>query len=305
MKKLQLLSAAVLFFMAFNFTSCSSEFEPLGEGVTIPDPTDPTDPEPTPGVFKADIDGVTYTATTTMVYITGGSIQMTAVRPAGDNFGFIIDGTTTGTYNAIDNIFTYNQAGSEFGWWAFNPDNDTQNTGSVIITEIDTVNHTISGTFSFTGYWSDDTNPSPPGPKQFTNGVFTDLPYTSESPTDDTFFAKVDGTDFNQIDLLAITTTLNSVEVISVGAENANTEGITVSVKSSLTTGTYTISGDLAADGVQIYYTNAAGEENDATSGSVTVTEKTADRIKGTFSGVVTIGGTNYSITAGSFDVAY
>jgi hypothetical protein len=304
MKKLKFLPLIMLLFAAFNFTSCSEDLEPVDPAIVVPDPTDPTDPVDN-GLFKVDIDGTTYTASTTLVYITGGTIQLTAVRASGDNFAFLLDGTTTGTYNAIDNLFAYTQAGQEYGWWGFNPDNEAQNVGSVTITEIDTVNHTISGTFSYTGYWSDTTDDTPPGPKQFTNGVFTDLPYTTDSPTNDTFFAKVNGVDFNQNDLLAIETEINSFEVISVGAENAAGAGITVSVSSSFGPGTHAITGDLLTDGVQIYYTAPDGGENDATSGSVTVTEKTADRIKGTFSGNVTIGTTTYSITAGSFDVAY
>lgn len=303
MKNIKFLPLFMLLFAAFNFTSCTQDLEPVDPAIVIPDPTDPTDP--TEGEFKATIDGSQYTASTTLVYITGGSIQISAVRASGDNFVLYLDGTTAGTYNALDNLLVYSPAGSEYGWWAFNPDDDTQNTGSVIVTEIDTVNQTISGTFSFTGYWSDLEDTSPPGPKQITNGVFTDLPYTTDSPTNDTFFAKVNGANFNQIDLLAVTTTINELEVISIGAENANTEGITVSVKSTLGVGNYGITGNLVTDGVQIYYTSADGEEAVATSGSVSITEKTADRIKGTFSGNVTIGSTTYSITAGSFDVAY
>ncbi|RZJ31079.1 MAG: hypothetical protein EOO48_03150 [Flavobacterium sp.] len=309
MKKLQLLSLVALFFTAFQFSSCTGDVEPVDPAIVIPNPTDPggggNGGGSGSGVFKVDIDGTTYTATTTLVYITGGSIQLSAVRAAGDSFGFLLDGTTAGTYTALDNLLAYNQAGSEFGWAGFNPDNETENTGSLVITQVDQVNHTISGTFSFTGYWTDGDNASPPAPKHFTNGVFTNLPYTTSSPTGDTFYAKVNGVDFNQNDLLAVTTTINSTEFISIGAANANDEELTVSVKSSFGVGSHTITGSLATDGVQIMYTNSAGDEGQATSGSVSITEKTASRIKGTFSGVVTIGSTNYTITAGSFDAAY
>ncbi|CAM3313489.1 Transferrin-binding protein B C-lobe/N-lobe beta barrel domain-containing protein [Flavobacterium longum] len=303
MKNIKFLPLFMLLFAAFNFTSCTQDLEPVDPAIVIPDPTDPTDP--TEGEFKATIDGSQYTASTTLVYITGGAIQITAVRPSGDNFGFILDGTATGTYGSVDNILTYNPAGSEFGWWAVNPEDGEQNVGSVIVTEIDTVNQTISGTFSFTGYWSDFEDTSPPAPKQITNGVFTDLPYTTDSPTNDTFFAKVNGVNFNQNNLLTAVISVNEVEVISIGVENANGEAMTVSVSTELGVGSYPITGSLNTDGVQIIYTNAAGQEGTATSGSVSISEVTDDRIKGTFSGNVTIGSTTYSITAGSFDVAY
>jgi len=293
-------------FLALAFSaltvSCSDDIEPLGQGVVIPTPGEGGNT--TGGVFKVDIDGSHYEATTTQVFISGGSIQIAAMRTQGDSFGFLLSGTGQATYPANTNIVAYTPAGEEFGYWAVNPDDDTAETGSVTITNIDVTHHTISGTFSFTGYWSDDTNPSPPLPKHFTNGTFTNLPYVTSSPTGDSFLAKVNGADFNQIDLLATETTVGADTFLSIGAQNANLDEMTVSVKSTLGAGTYTITGNLATDPVQISYTNDSGDGM-ASAGTVTITEKTATRIKGTFSGTVVIGATTYQITAGSFDVAY
>lgn len=310
MRQMKLLPLILLMFTAFNLTSCD-DLEPVDPAVTIPDPTNPTDPgDPTPGVFKADIDGVTYTASMTSVYITGQAIQIGATRAQGDGFAFLLDGTSTGTYNTPDNLLTYNLPGSEFGYWGMHPDNPDQNVGSLTITEIDTANHTISGTFNFTGYWSDPDEDPFPAPKQITNGVFTDIPYVTTSPTNDVFLAKVNGVDFNQNNLLAIETTLTigdfEIDVISVGAENAAGQSMTVSVKSALTAGSYPITGDLVTDGVQIHFTpNDTSQGAALTSGNVTITEKTPTRIKGTFNGSGTVEGTTYNVTAGSFDVEY
>ncbi|HRN98443.1 MAG TPA: hypothetical protein PLA69_03885, partial [Flavobacterium sp.] len=94
-------------------------------------------------------------------------------------------------------------------------------------------------------------------------------------------------------------------EFIASAASNALDNELTVGIRSSMGPGTYAITG-LSTDDAQI---NLALTPNDfatgATSGSVTVQQKTATRIKGVFSGVVVIDGTNYSITQGSFDVEY
>jgi hypothetical protein len=307
MKIAKFLSAIIFLFVAVNFASCSSDVEPIDPAIIInpENPDNPNPDNPVPGQFKVDIDGTTYTTSTTLVYITGGSIQLTAIRPQGDSFGFLLGGTTAGTYaaNGPNNLVSYTPAGSEYGYWGTNTDDENANTGSVIVTSVNSTNHTISGTFSYTGYWSDDTATGI-APKHFTNGSFTNLPYVTNSPTGDVFLAKINGTDFNQNDLLAITVEFGGIEFISIGAENAAGNAMTVSVKSSLSPGTYTITGNVATDPVQLNYTVGANDAY-ANAGTVTITEKTADRIKGTFTATVVIAGTTYQITAGSFDVAY
>jgi hypothetical protein len=301
MKKINFLVAIILLFVAPNFISCTSDVEPIDPAIIIP--TDP-DPNPSSGVFKVNIDGATYTAATTMVYMTGGAIQITAMNAQGNNFGILLDGTTVGSYPANDNLIAYTQAGSEYGWWGYHPSDDTANTGSVVITSIDTANHKISGTFSYTGYWSDDSATNIPA-KQFTNGVFTDLPYVTNSPTNDTFFAKVNGVDFNQNDLLVVIAG-SGEEFIAIGAANAADNNLSVNVKSNIGPGTYPITGSLATDSVQINYALTSDDFGEyATSGQVVITEKTATRIKGTFNGTVVIEGVTYAISTGSFDVEY
>src|SRR5690606_32758422 len=73
-----------------------------------------------------------------------------------------------------------------------------QNTSNVTISSIDMTNKIITGTFSFTGFYSDfsseDTLPS----INFTNGVFS-IPFVTDNPvTTDEFYAKIDGVEFNE-----------------------------------------------------------------------------------------------------------
>ena len=309
MKKIQILSAVILFFTAFNFISCS-DVEPLDPAIIIPTPTDPTDPEnptnptnpTTGGSFKADFDGQTFTASSTLVYISGGSIIITATRTQGDSFGMIIEGTSTGTYPVNGNLIAYTPPGSEYGYEGTHPTDENANTGSVIITAVNTANKTISGTFQFTGFWSnfDETRPS----KQFTNGVFTNLPYVSQNPTNDTFSATVNGASFNATDIFTAEVETGGISLISIGATNANDDNITVSVKPTLATGAYTITGNLDADGVQLTYATGA-LNNRARTGSINITLKTATRIAGSFTATVPLSVDNTKVITGNFDVAY
>lgn len=279
-----------------SFTSC--ENEELGSGVGEGNEENPEAP-----LFKADFDGQTFSTTTVQAYISGGSITIVGSKSNGENFAFILDGTTAGTYAANDNLVGYSPAGSEYSYVGINPDDEDADTGSVIISSVNTTNNTLSGTFNFTGYWTnyDETV----APKQFTNGVFTNIPFITTNPSGDTFDAKVNGVDFNDTDIFTAETTIAGQSFISVAAENALEQSITVNLRESAGVGTYPITG-ASADQAQINFSlDPDGFGTVATSGSVTVTEKTALRLKGTFSGTVIIGGTTYQITAGAFNVEY
>jgi hypothetical protein len=78
---------------------------------------------------------------------------------------------------------------------------------------------------------------------------------------------------------------------------------MTVSVRSSLNPGTYNITGNTATDQVQAIYDFNDTNYN-AVSGSVTITSKSATRIKGTFN-FITNGATPFTVTEGAFDVEY
>ena len=305
MKHLKIFTVLFMIASTFTFTSCSDDFEPVDPAVNIPGPNDPDpEPEPNPGTFKADFDGGTYTTSTTTAYVSGGVIIINALRAQGDSFSILLQGSTVGTYDANDNLIVYQPVNTEYGYAGNHPTDENANTGSIIITEIDAVNQTISGTFSFTGYWTDDTVTV--APKQFTNGVFTDLPFTTSAPTDDTFFAKIDGVDFVQTLIATADTEINNLSFLSIAAQDATQQSITVSVRPTLTVGEYLITGNTTLDVVQVNYKPAGADFGTAAqSGFVTIVQKTPTRIKGTFGATVTIEGTTYQITTGSFDVAY
>lgn len=305
MKNTKLFSFFVILFISINFISCDNEPIDPALAASIENPGTGGNPGDgnNSGIFKADFSGQTFTATLVTAFISGNSIKMQGLRGTqGEGFGFILTGSTTGNYPSQDNFIAFTPPNSEYGYWAFNNANPNQNVGNVVVTNINTVAKTISGTFSFTGYWSNDTV-SNILPIVFSNGVFTDIPYVTQNPTNDTFFAKVNGNEFVDTDITIVS--INNI--LGIGATNASQAGITVGVDEDLVVGTYPITGNLANDDVQINYSlsSATGMSAYANSGSVTITSKSFTRIKGTFTGTVLVGTNTYSITEGAFDVEY
>lgn len=285
----------------FTFISC--DIEPIDSAINLDDLQNPNNPNVPTSVFKADFNGQTWIADQVEAQIGGDYITIGAIKGSQEEgFGFIVEANQTGTYPANTNLFSYNPPNSEFGFWGANPNDENENTGSITITNIDTVNHTISGTFTFKGYWTNTDEPNVQ-PIQFTNGVFTNIPYTDYTDEDaDVFYAKVNGTEFVDTDILVASVN----DVLGIAAKNATFQSITVGINESYEVGTYTISGN---QNVQATYVLNDNTTLSATSGTITITEKTADRIKGTFNFVAldetTSPITTYSITQGSFDVAY
>lgn len=299
MKKIKFLSALIVLFSALTFTSCDNE--PIDSAI------DPSSGGGGGGgggaaTFKADFNGSTWNALSSQAVISGNIIQIAGIKSDGSSFGFLIDGSTVGTYPANENLLAFNPAGSEYGYWSTNIANPTEDTGSITITNIDTVNKKISGTFTFKGYWSNE-DEAGVLPINFTNGVFTNVPYINSSETGDSFYAKVGGVEFVDVDIIISEIGLGDQEFIGIGAQDSNLNSITVSVRTDAGVGTYPITGNIATDIAQAIY-DYNDESYSAVSGSVTILEKTATRIKGTFN-FVTEGTTPFTISEGNFDVEY
>lgn len=285
----------ILLFLATFIASCT--YEPV-DGNVEPDPDSGGNGES--GVFKADFNGSTWTAKETQAIISGNFIEIAAINAKGESFGIMLDGSTVGTYAANVNFVTYTPAGTEYGYWSINDDNPIENTGSVIITSINTTTKTISGTFQFKGYWSDPDTPRPA--IQFTKGVFTNIPYITQEEIADVFTAKVGGVNFVPTDIQAMEVGVGSDSFITIGAQDVNSNTISISIKTTLGIGSHTITNTVGAN-VQGYYEDI-NDEYTAVSGNITITSKTSDRIKGTFE-FRTNGATPFVISQGNFDVEY
>jgi len=255
--------------------------------------------------LTATFNNQNFIATGFQAVKTGTTFLIQGFRTNGSNFSFAVSGITAGTYpaNSINNLIYYQPAGTEFVYWGFHPTDTNANTGAVVITQVDTVNKTVSGTFQFTGFWSntDDNLPS----ISFTNGQFSNIPYTEDALSDDVFNATLNGQPFTT-DLVAVSEVGTATQTfIVVSGIDAQGRVINVNLNSTLEAGTYAITSNIGNDVQLALKIPAQNLDAFANSGSVTITEKTATRIKGTFNGTVTGGGATYQITNGTFDVAY
>lgn len=264
--------------------------------------TNPNNPNPNPTAsFKADFSGQTFTTSMTQAVIAGGAMVIGATKPSGENFQLLIDGTTAGSYNADSVLLSYSpDMTSEFSY--ANLDNDLNSNGSVIITEVNTINMTISGTFQFVGHWSDSDDPR--APITFTNGSFT-VPYTGNTSTD-TFFAKVDGVEFVDDLIGTSVASAGGDDFITINAFDVDQNSIVLAFNANVTVGQAYPVGDLVTGSFSASY-NRDGVAYTATTGSITLSTLTATKAVGTFQIQVFDAGssTGFSITEGTFDVEY
>ena len=304
MKKLNLITIVTLFIATFPFLSCDNE--PIDGAIDLGDFNNGGNN--TPALFKADFNGSTWTANTTQAQIIDNTIQIVGIKTDGSTFAILVDDDAIGTYQANENLIAYNPSSSTFGYASLNFDNPAEDTGSIIITSIDTVNKKISGTFSFKGYWTNFTETGVQ-PINFTNGVFTNISYTTGSnpnpnPTDDTFFAKVNGVDFveNTIDVAEVIAS-GFPDSYSIVASKTNGENIGLRIAQSLPVGTHNFDGPFNEN---LASTCIFGDNlYTSVTGTLTITTKTATRLAGTFQLSVNNFTTNNTkqITNGTFDV--
>lgn len=308
---------SILFFsiVALAFVAC--ENEPLdGDFVSGDGNNNSQNTGTQTGTFKVDFDGQTYNADIISATVLDDAINITGLR--GNNGEAVIltltDNSGVGTYQLgetvglLANTAAYTEENSTgLGTWIATDATTTVSQGEVIITEIDTVNETLSGTFSFTG---NNFSLTPAETKEFTNGIFTNVSFAStlSTPNGNEFFAKIDGVDFVEDTVFGVETSLGGFTNIGISATKNNLESIGFSIPSSTTSGTYTFSFGTLDDLTAQY--NIGTTENTVGDGTMTILshDTTAKRIVATFEFVASpfIGtGNTYNITDGSFDVTY
>ncbi len=302
MNKQKLASSIVLLFSLFLMVSCTNEpVDPaVATQLAAANATANSGTTTTGGsLFKADFSGSTWNADSYQATMSSNQIQINGIKTNGEGFVFTVNSSSVGTYPANVNILSYNPAGSLYGYSSNNVNNPTEDTGSITISNIDTVNKTISGTFNFKGYW---TNNSVNNilPIVFQNGVFQNVPYTNQSQTGNSFYAQVNGVDYIGTDINTSVINLFGQQFLSIGALDSNLHVMSIDVRTNLGPGTYTITGNYNNNVVEALYYNSTY----AISGSVTIISKTATHIKGTFnylSGALP----PINVTQGTFDVDY
>lgn len=151
-----------------------------------------------PGTFVAEIDGVHWEATDSMkaASMLAGLINISGVSVDHKQLSITLNDTVLGVYilNQLSTSVGVYQNNDSTGQYAFasNQSSDTSLAGGrVTVTEIDRVNQTISGTFSFNAY----SDPNSRAVK-IREGEFLKIPYTNTLPpanTGDTMSAFIDG----------------------------------------------------------------------------------------------------------------
>lgn len=207
------------------------------------------------GKLQADVNGVRWVANNTVVaqFIapdtngTPGLFLLSATSNNGRelNIGLIDSGVHvyslfTNDTSFISNGAEYSDSTSPAKGSFYSSDSITPNrvkVGTVTITQIDTVNKTVSGTFSFKVYRQSDNSS-----RSLTNGTFTKVPYTKTggiipTPSTDTFHVKISDTLFDAFSIIPI----NSSGTVSInGTDSTGNKTVAVTFKDTIKPGNYT-----------------------------------------------------------------
>ena len=263
--------------------------------------------QPTPGTFRAKIDGVQWSANRIksatkmagVIAITGtnsdGKMILLRVADSGVHNYTITNTSTTNIGTFTDSSIAPVAALTTNQWF-------TDSTyGTMNITTIDSVRKTMSGTFKINVFRSLD------GIKRnITEGVFTDISYGVALPppsSSDSFTVKVDGTEFIETSFTGI----SSMGYINFVANNAAGATVGITLSDAITPGTYPMS--IAGDAYGQYNPNSSTFLI-SNPGTLTILEHntTTHRIRATFSftaASVLGGGTPVQMTAGYLSGSY
>ena len=271
-------------------------------------------PEENDGQLRVDFDGETYVSDIVVATTVDNAINISGLRGSeGEIITLTVFGDSEGTYQLgvpsdndplLFNAGAYIEANNtgEGVWATFSVTNTSQ--GEVIISEIDTENQTMSGTFSFTG-----TNGFNNETKEFTNGSFTDVPFDNPvSNGNSTFFARVDGEEFIEDTIQGLSANVGGISSLGIVANKNNGETIAFNLDIDIAVGEYTLEEFMAPNALYNLSTTLVhtGE------GTLIITEHDIPNkhIVGTF--VFTANPAtgsesmqSYEITEGAFDVFY
>jgi hypothetical protein len=270
---LKLSSVLSIFTLLILFSSCQKELKDDGNGGG----------GSVSGNFKAKIDGNWWVAnkianankTFGFISLNGESNDKKTLRILLLDSGvhnYTIDAGSVNTAIYIDSstatvkTFTSGQASSP---------------GQVSITAVDTANKTMSGTFSFKVHSQSDSTE-----KNFTEGSFTNIPYTTNLPIGgnptDTFKVKIAGSLWTAPTVIGIS---GGGQLLITGSDPAAMKSVVLAMPSAVTPGTYSFN---ITTGTYIgIYTPDADPTHIrvSTLGSMTILEHnaTTKRIRGSF----------------------
>ncbi len=282
-----LIKGLLLAFLAFQFFSC--ENEPLTGEFPEDDQNEAED-----GEFIATIDGEEFIANLASATINSDNeLVIVGEKAGGENITLGITNAAVGTFNLATNE-TNENAGAYFDGSTNVVPYVTAETfggsGQLKITELNTEEQTVTGTFSFIGVrvkLDDDGNPVLDGSGNpvmeevgITSGAFNSVSYVFDDTgggtggTNDEFFAKVDGVDFIAESILVSEPIVGDIHMIKVIANSAAGELIRIDVPRSLGVGTFEMV--RISDGTELIAVYNAGDGNEnltSDPGTITITE--------------------------------
>jgi hypothetical protein len=265
---------------------------------------------PTSGDFYATLDGKLWNADSLeLVFLSNGGVSINGLSKSGDQISITLSTFQTGTYtlNASSDSYAYYTnilatppAGylSNFGTAG----------GTVTISAIDTINHLVSGTFSFTLI-----NPADNTSKTITSGVFDYLPYTTNGVTvvpptgtnNDTLQAMVGAAPFTAA---LVQAQAAGTQLVIAGVSSDGKQNLDLLFPSAITPGSYPLDYGSGMYGA-VYYTDVTNPLISNNNGTLIILSNntTTKTVKGTFSFTATTLDNSQSIviTSGYFSVNY
>jgi hypothetical protein len=322
MKKFQLLGWVLLAFIAFQFSSCDNE--PL-EGEFIDDSLIFAEE----GSLICLVNEQQFISESASGILSNNVLVITASGANGETVILSVENPSSGTFNLVAGLGT-----PTFGSYSNTNSQDNPyityaalgGAGEFVITELDDVNLTVSGTFNFIGarpVLDDAGNPIVDGNGNpvvekvtITEGSLNKVVYTIEGgdgSEENDFFAVVDGQDFIDENLEITQTMVGDVPMLNIVATNAEGAYVRFDIPEDQGVGEFAMF-EGVSDGtklVGIYNPNTGGEDLFARPGTITFTEfgTTTGKLKATFSFTARdplgIDDTTAEITNGSFIIDY
>lgn len=292
-KKIHFFIVAALVFL---FISCQKEesFE-IGKGGAK-------------GILKMKINGTQWIAdNSAQASVIAGFINISGISKDKKTLVITLSDSVTGTYFLNQTSFNAAALSDSIDLngisYTTNQGIDTSEAGGiVIISQIDRINKTISGTFRFKIFRDIDGNQ-----KQITEGAFDRLPYSANLPpanTTDTFRVKIDNVDWNG---KSISSGIITGSLFISASELNLSKTVGVSMPPSITPGTYDLN---VLNGIYIgFYNPNATTYLSSDSGKLTILEHniSTKRIRGNFNFIAKelVGPKSAQLTQGYFSVKY
>jgi hypothetical protein len=262
-----------------------------------------------PGKIIATYSGKSFESSDAVGFFDGGRFLMGGIGNNGSQITLSIESTDPGTYKITGAL-----SGNVINTVTVMPENyDAQTNdaysstiiqngdlGSIVVTELDETNKTISGTFSVRVKRT-----MPKAEEMEVSGSFTQIPYTPAPPPSapNSFTAKVGGNTFTPSSVNAI----SSFGMLMINAMGTS-RTLAIVVPSGTSTGTFSLEDGMIGDYRGVITEGTKSFES--VSGSVTITkhDKTKKRIEGIFSFTAEefpSGGSPITVTGGTFAVSY